>query len=244
MDLGWILLGCALIILILMAFRPWRRGGRKDSMGEESFAMAARLEEYDARLVRRDEVARFLSMGQKIKAIKVYREDTGASLADAKAAVDRMERASGLGIAPGFANFPLETGETDADMVERGMSKDALREEVERLLSQNQKIKAIKVYRERTGVGLREAKEAVDSLDDMLRARGPQGFFSSAEVQDREIDAGPLLAEAPGEEVRRYLLAGEKIKAIKAYREQTGVSLKVAKDAVERLQRDLRPGWD
>ena len=244
MDIGWILLGCALIILILMAFRPWRRGGRKDGMGEVSFAMAARLDEYDARLVRRDDVARFLSMRQKIKAIKVYREDTGASLADAKAAVERMEQASGLGIAPGFANFPNETGETDADAVERGMTEDSLRAEVERLLRQNQKIKAIKVYREQTGVGLREAKEAVDSLDDTLRARGPQGFFSPVGEQDREMDADPLLAESAGEEVRRYLLAGEKIKAIKAYREQTGVSLKAAKNAVERLQRDMRPGWE
>jgi hypothetical protein len=32
--------------------------------------------------------------GQKIAAIKIYREDTGASLADAKAAVDRLEAES------------------------------------------------------------------------------------------------------------------------------------------------------
>lgn len=45
--------------------------------------------------------------------------------------------------------------------------------------------------------------------------------------------AQPQLADLP--DVRQFLLEGKKIQAIKAYREHTGVGLKDAKDAVERM---------
>lgn len=40
--------------------------------------------------------------------------------------------------------------------------------------------------------------------------------------------------------VREEMFAGNKIQAIKLYREQTGVGLKEAKDAVEKLEAELR----
>ena len=40
--------------------------------------------------------------------------------------------------------------------------------------------------------------------------------------------------------VKEALFAGQKIQAIKLYREQTGVGLKEAKDAVEKLEAELR----
>jgi large subunit ribosomal protein L7/L12 len=40
-----------------------------------------------------------------------------------------------------------------------------LEEEVRRLMAERKKIEAIKLYRETTGVGLKEAKEAVEALD-------------------------------------------------------------------------------
>lgn len=47
----------------------------------------------------------------------------------------------------------------------------------------------------------------------------------------------PRLADPsePGAHVRELAMAGHKIEAIKAYREQTGAGLKEAKDAVEEL---------
>ncbi len=44
-----------------------------------------------------------------------------------------------------------------------------LHEEVAGLLRDNQKIAAIKAFRDATGVGLREAKERVEELDRTLR---------------------------------------------------------------------------
>jgi len=40
-----------------------------------------------------------------------------------------------------------------------------LEEEVHRLMGERRKIEAIKLYRETTGVGLKEAKEAVEAID-------------------------------------------------------------------------------
>ncbi len=56
-------------------------------------AYVARLDTLDSRLVHRDEVADLLRRSQKIEAIGLYRRDTGASLLDAKAAVDRLATA-------------------------------------------------------------------------------------------------------------------------------------------------------
>lgn len=88
------------------------------------------------------------------------------------------------------------------------------------LLEQGRKIEAIKEYREATGAGLAEAKNAVEALEagQTLPAKGsqkaPAGF-------EKELVA--------------LLEQGKKIQAIKLYREQTGTGLKEAKDAVEAI---------
>jgi ribosomal protein L7/L12 len=41
--------------------------------------------------------------------------------------------------------------------------------EVEQLLRRGNKIEAIKVYREKTGVGLKEAKDAVEEIERRIR---------------------------------------------------------------------------
>ena len=54
----------------------------------------------------------------------------------------------------------------EADPSQPPSPADEALEAVRPILEREGKIAAIKAYRERTGVGLREAKEAVDSLDD------------------------------------------------------------------------------
>jgi large subunit ribosomal protein L7/L12 len=46
----------------------------------------------------------------------------------------------------------------------------------------------------------------------------------------------------PSPDIEALILRGEKIEAIRTYREQTGVGLKEAKDAVEDMQRRLGVG--
>ncbi len=198
--------------------------------------VVAGLDDFDARLVRRDEITWLLQSGQKINAIKLYREDTGASLADAKAAVERMEQALRMGlVTPGESRTPAAPVTPD-DV------SDTLKREVEMLLTQGKKIQAIKLYREQTGLGLREAKDAIDLIEQTLLVRGPGSY----QAQPGDPDTGSILpaVETPGEEVRRYVLAGKKIQAIKLYREQTGLGLREAKEAIDRLEQALRQGLE
>jgi large subunit ribosomal protein L7/L12 len=90
-----------------------------------------------------DRVQALLDAGQKIAAIKAFREATGASLVEAKAAVEALERGG-----------PLSSE----------LAPASSEEEVLALLKQGQKINAIKLYRQRTGAGLKEAKDAVEEL--------------------------------------------------------------------------------
>lgn len=87
------------------------------------------------------------------------------------------------------------------------------------------KIAAIKLCREATGMGLAEAKEWVEKLE-----ASPDAPLSSAP------EAGAL---AP---VAELLFAGRKIDAIKLYREQVkpGAGLAESKEAVEQLEAGLR----
>ena len=53
-------------------------------------------------------------------------------------------------------------------------------EAVKALLFKGQKIPAIKKYREETGLGLKEAKEAVEAIERGLREEHPDQFIKPA----------------------------------------------------------------
>lgn len=81
----------------------------------------------------------------------------------------------------------------------------------EALMRAGQKIAAIKRYRELHGVGLKEAKDAVEVLEARLPPQPSMDEISAA------IHRGSLLD------------------AVRLYRERTGVGLKEAKDAVDAM---------
>jgi ribosomal protein L7/L12 len=85
--------------------------------------------------------------GRKIEAVKVYREATGAGLAEAKKAVESIED-----------NKVLPARMRD------GTNLEEFEQQLERLLRDAGLIAAIKHYREGTGRGLKESKEALEAL--------------------------------------------------------------------------------
>ncbi|MGB6044253.1 MAG: ribosomal protein L7/L12 [Pirellulales bacterium] len=91
-----------------------------------------------------NEILNLLAAGKKIAAIKRYREATGAGLAEAKEAVERIERSE------------LTAPEPSAD--------SDLETQIVSLLGRGEKIAAVRLYRERTRTGLKESKEAVDAI--------------------------------------------------------------------------------
>jgi len=101
---------------------------------------------------------------------------------------------------------------------------DVLLNQVAGLLAEGRKIEAIRVYREARGVGLAEAKTAVELVE--------------AGRQWSAVERIPATAE-PGlvDEVLEHVRAGRWIHAIKQYREATGSGLKESKEAVEAMAR-------
>jgi ribosomal protein L7/L12 len=91
------------------------------------------------------QVRSLLDQGQKIAAVKLYKDQTGVGLAEAKAAVEALE--AGIG----QPSTPTEM-------------RDDLEAELLRLLGDGQKIQAVKLYKDQMGVSLLEAKQAVESL--------------------------------------------------------------------------------
>ena len=106
-------------------------------------------------------------------------------------------------------------------------------DEVKRKVLAGDKIGAIKLYRELTGVGLAEAKSAVEQMLTQLR-----GFESAENALPR--DPGSPAAPQGSTAINEAIFAGRKIVAIKLYREQTRVGLAEAKRAVEEIENQLR----
>lgn len=105
-------------------------------------------------------------------------------------------------------------------------------DEIQRKVLAGDKIGAIKLYRECTGVGLAEAKSAIEQMQTQLR-----GFTAAELVWPPKVpESRPVQAAA----IAEALFRGEKIAAIKLYREQTQAGLAEAKRAVEEIEKSLR----
>jgi ribosomal protein L7/L12 len=88
-------------------------------------------------------------------------------------------------------------------------------------LAAGRPINAIRLYRQYTGVGLAEAKQAVDQLS---AGQTPQIADPSSDLSEDQLQS--ILAE---------LRANQKIQAIKLHRQYTNSDLAAAKIAVEQL---------
>ena len=103
--------------------------------------------------------------------------------------------------------------------------------QIRELLAQSQKIAAVKFYRELTGVGLKEAKDAVEAIDrgEPVREAMPLQF---------DTQTSALLED----QIKQLLVRRQKIQAVKIYREAHNCGLKEAKDAVDAIELQMRTG--
>lgn len=138
-----------------------------------------------------------LDQQQKIEAIKLYRAETGSSLEEAKDAVETFQ-----------SGWRLNAPERD---VPEDFEADLLR-----LLGEGKKIKAIKLYRQHKGSGLKEAKEAVELLGErhgmLVRGRGCLGSVLLAVIAIVAV----LLASS-------WALADDKATANLAHKDRHGI---------------------
>jgi len=107
-----------------------------------------------------------------------------------------------------------------------------LEAQVRRQMQAGKKIEAIKIYRQTTGVGLKEAKDAVEALERGQSLLAPaKATWQAASIAQAST---PAQLEA---ELRELVQKGNKLAAIALYRSATRVGLKEAKDAIEALER-------
>jgi ribosomal protein L7/L12 len=101
---------------------------------------------------------------------------------------------------------------------------EQLRKIVLPLVQTGQKIQAIKIVRQLTSLGLKEAKDIVEALES--------GNSSPLSVKK---DTGFNFPPSVQQEILTLIRAGNKIEAIKLVRKNSGAGLKEAKDFVESL---------
>lgn len=134
--------------------------GQASYLSETSYARASRSSMIQGNIPEEalGEVQDLLARHEKIAAIKRVREVTNWGLKEAKDYVDAMVAAGGVAPAGrpygSLSHVPIDQREIPAE---------AMRQ-VQDLLARRQKIEAIKVVREVTNWGLKEAKDFVDGL--------------------------------------------------------------------------------
>lgn len=177
-----------------------------------------------AALSQLGEIGRLARDGNKIEAIKLYRQVFGVGLKEAKDAVEAMERGEAVNLPP-IVHVERKI-EAHPALVEA---------EIRQLMAENQKIEAIKRYREVYGSGLKESKEAVETL------------------QRTGVLPLPVGAPSPANDERSAALAkvahlaqnGQRDEAIALYRQTMDSSQQEAEGVVQMLATtgDMLPGW-
>jgi len=163
------------------------------------------------------EVSGLLAEGRKLQAITVYRDRYGVSWQEATEVIEALE----VGTAPEYTGLASAEVRSPAPATAPSAPGppprvSAIDPEVLRLARTGQKIAAIKLLREQTGLGLKEAKDVVDGLE--IRASPPPEASAPSDELWAEIDA--------------MLREGRALEAVKLHRERTGIGLKESKDAV------------
>lgn len=146
---GWFIVALVLIDAAVLAAwllirkKPDRSSASSRTIAADGLDDAARADIYQ-----------LLAANKKMQAIKVLRDRTGAGSADAEIAVESIERGA-----------PLPSSSTVIDSSRAvPVPWDDLLPRLKALKSEGRTITAIELLRDRTGLSVRDAKNAVDLL--------------------------------------------------------------------------------
>lgn len=137
-DSGVAVLGVILVVLSFVMVAWWLNSGKLTSDFTQPVAI-------DPAAASDPEVLDSLAAGQKINAIRRYRELTGVSLKEAKDAIDYLELNPARKKKTGGGTLPVDAG--IRDMIRRG-----------------QKEEAIRAYQNFTGVSLSDARDEIERI--------------------------------------------------------------------------------
>lgn len=103
--------------------------------------------------------------------------------------------------------------------------------EIDRLVEAGQKIQAIKIYRDRTGAGLREAKDAIDRW--AVSTVGPPAAIAQPVAGMSPSTVRAALPAQVAADIDALVMRDQKIAAIKALREHSALRLAEAKGVID-----------
>jgi len=115
------------------------------------------------------QIKELVTKGEKIAAVKLYRETTGVGLKEAKDAVEAIMAGT-----PVTSPTPAQVGDLDPFLENR----------IKRLLAERKKIEAVKIYREAYHCGLKDAKDAVGLIQAEMRREGYSNIPSTPAISD------------------------------------------------------------
>jgi len=178
----------------------------------------------------------FIANSSKIHAIKLFREKTGMGLKESKEAVEQMEREMSAG-ATVIARPVVSASDRTSQPTPSVGLPDSVMAQVCDDIRQGRKINAIKLYREVTGVGLKDAKDAVEQIERDLQIGGAVPYA----MPPAAAQAPAVITDDVLEKVQEELRQNRTINAIRIYRDATKTSLMDARIEVDRIQRALSP---
>jgi ribosomal protein L7/L12/streptogramin lyase len=170
-----------------------------------------------AQFARLQQIAIHLRQKHKLEAIKLYRETFGVGLKEAYDAIELLEKGEPL-MVPQPPSPPLEA--------------DQLAIELRQLIQQGDKVEAVKRYRDIFQVGLKEAKDAVDSLETSGQLPLPGEFggaLLSTGLAETMQQANTMI------EIVQLVQSGQEDAAIELYQRAFGASFADAQQVVNQI---------
>lgn len=211
------------LVVVILALLVWF-GSRESGKQKYAWAAGVRPAGLDWTVLLSSEVQACLP-DNKIEAIRLYREATGVGLKEAKDAVEYAmaypERAPSH-LMRSDASEPRKMKSKEA-----GIDWDVLLSGPMQALLPDKKIDAIKFYREATGAGLKEAKDAIEE------------YLLNPEAVPAKIRRYDLVA-TQSEGIRDLLREGKREEARKTYQAFTGVDQFTANEAIDALEAEVR----
>ena len=157
MEITYLLIAAAIIVLPIVLTKLFSGKSRDTDKVLGAYVPPARTatattaEAANDALPLEAQVKALIVQGKKIEAIKLMREGNGLSLEAARDSVEAIEQHGRPTLG--------EMGMMSTIRLAQQLSK-----EVHELVASGQKVEAIRLVRDQTGVGLKEAKELVDRL--------------------------------------------------------------------------------
>jgi ribosomal protein L7/L12 len=168
-----------------------------------------------------NEIRGLIQKGKIIEAVKLTRQVTGLGLKESKDLVDAMRAGLEVQI------IAIDQRKSPA----RGSDPDELEHTVAQLLADNKKIEAIKIYRQATGLGLKESKDAIEAYQR-------SGIFPEIIPQSAPGMSSAFLPTGSLEKITSLTQAGERQQAIDFYRQVNDSSLLEAERVIDGMIQD------